>query len=217
VPTPLLGANPRRRREILAHAQTPHESPTREANSWAEQNGVLFGLCCPNGLPNRCAFVRLLPNRPFCSAFCWAAASTDDHRRAGGPSRRPPVHRPPGRARCAPPPPPAAPNSRPHRRSVAKPGYLTESCFCAKCVRARVQPNPEIGVNACVRASSRVGALCTRDVSQRHSPRNRRPWAIFLTRAQPAECDKMVKTVRSGASSRPRYDAVAIGLRATSL
>ena len=35
------------------------------------------------------------------------------------------------------------------RRSGAKPGYLTESCFCAKCVRARVQPNPEIGVNAC--------------------------------------------------------------------
>jgi len=51
----------------------------REENSITDQNAIMFGICCPNGPPNRCAFARLLPNRPFCSAICWATACTDDH------------------------------------------------------------------------------------------------------------------------------------------
>jgi len=54
-----------------------HGPPTREDKSGAEQNGVWFGVCHPNRPANRSAFVCLLPNREFCSAFCWAASFTD--------------------------------------------------------------------------------------------------------------------------------------------
>jgi len=56
------------------HFQGP---PSREANRDAEQNDVLFGLCCPNRRTNRYAFVCLLPNRQFCSAVCSFASSSD--------------------------------------------------------------------------------------------------------------------------------------------
>jgi len=55
-----------------------HGPPTREGNSGAEQNRHLFGVCCPNRRPNRSAFCCLFPNRPFCSAFCWAASCSDE-------------------------------------------------------------------------------------------------------------------------------------------
>jgi len=54
-----------------------HGPPTREDKSGAEQIGVWFGVCHPNRPANRSAFVCLLPNRGFCSAFCWAASFTD--------------------------------------------------------------------------------------------------------------------------------------------
>jgi len=54
-----------------------HGPPSREANRYAEQIVVLFGLCCPNRRTNRCAFVCLLPKRQFCSAVCSFASSSD--------------------------------------------------------------------------------------------------------------------------------------------
>jgi len=55
-----------------------HGSTTRDCNSGAEQNDVMFGVCYPNRLADRMAYMCLLPNRVFWSAFCWAASFTDD-------------------------------------------------------------------------------------------------------------------------------------------
>jgi len=52
--------------------------PSRQVNRGTDQNRVLFGVCYPNRRPNRSASVCLFPNKPFCSAFCWAASFTDD-------------------------------------------------------------------------------------------------------------------------------------------
>jgi len=53
-------------------------SSSREVNNIGEQNGVLFGLCCPTRRTNRSALVCLLPNKHFCSAICWFASCSDD-------------------------------------------------------------------------------------------------------------------------------------------
>jgi len=88
-------------------------SSSREVNNIGEQNGVLFGLCCPTRRTNRSALVCLLPNKHFCSAICWFASCSDDHRRRAAPAalrrapprrprRRPPRRVPPtGRRRAA--------------------------------------------------------------------------------------------------------------------
>jgi len=55
-----------------------HGSPSREVNSMGENNGVLFGLCCPTRRTNRSAFVCLLPKNHFCSAICWVRPCSDD-------------------------------------------------------------------------------------------------------------------------------------------
>jgi len=70
----------------ISRAWQMYGPPTREVNSGAEQNDVLFGVCCPNRGANRSASVCLLPNRQFCSAVCWAASSSDGgaHTHSGG-------------------------------------------------------------------------------------------------------------------------------------
>jgi len=70
----------------ICRAWQMYGPPTREVNSGAKQNDVLFGVCCPNRGANRSASVCLLPNRQFCSAVCWAASSSDACTAAG---RRP--------------------------------------------------------------------------------------------------------------------------------
>jgi len=59
----------------VAHTRSRNEQgqPSREANSGAEQNGVLFGACSRTDGP----FCSAVAQQRFCSAFCWAAACSD--------------------------------------------------------------------------------------------------------------------------------------------
>jgi len=96
-------------------------SSSREVNNIGEQNGVLFGLCCPTRRTNRSALVCLLPNKHFCSAICWFTSCSDGGWRwrrrrrggGGGAPRVPAATRRAGRRRGA---PPASRRAAPPRR-----------------------------------------------------------------------------------------------------
>jgi len=69
-------------------AQHMHGSPSREASSISEHNGVLFGLCCSTRRTTRSAIVFMLPNKHFCSAICWLPPCSDVYNGSAAAVRR---------------------------------------------------------------------------------------------------------------------------------